>query len=72
MYTSINPHLREGSLVYDFMAGDARYKANLAGPGPEMVYLLAARPTWPLQLENALHGMKRSLGSLSRRLRAAS
>ena len=68
----IERHLGEGSLVYDFMAGDARYKANLARPGPEMVYLLAARPTWPLQLENALHGMKRSLGGLSRRLRAAS
>ncbi len=68
----IERHLREGSEVYDFMAGDARYKANLGKPGPDMVYLLARRPTWPLQLESALHDVKGSLSSLSQRLRAAS
>ena len=68
----IERHLREGSEVYDFMAGDARYKANLGKPGPDMVYLLARRPTWPLQLESALRDVKGSLSSLSQRLRAAS
>jgi hypothetical protein len=68
----IDRHLREGSQVYDFMAGDARYKANLGKPGPDMVYLLAQRPTWSLQLEGALRDARQSLSSLSQRLRAAS
>ena len=32
----IERHLEEGSDVYDFMAGDARYKASLGEPGPDM------------------------------------
>ncbi|HME21702.1 MAG TPA: GNAT family N-acetyltransferase [Acetobacteraceae bacterium] len=66
----IDRHLDEGSKVYDFMAGEARYKSNLGEPGPDMLYLLAERPTWPLQLEGALHGVKRWLGSVGLRLRA--
>lgn len=60
----IELHLRDGSDIYDFMAGEARYKANLGKPGPEMVYLLVERPTWPLQIENALHNAKRRLSIL--------
>jgi CelD/BcsL family acetyltransferase involved in cellulose biosynthesis len=57
----IDRHLNEGDRVYDFMAGEARYKASLGTSGPDMVYLLAERPTWPLKLENALHQVKRRL-----------
>jgi len=57
----IELHRENGSRIYDFMAGDARYKANLGQPGPDMLYLLAERPTWPLKLESALHGIKRRL-----------
>lgn len=67
----INRHLEVGTKVYDFMAGEARYKANLGEPGPEMLYLLAERPTWPLQLESALHSVKRWLDGFGQRLRAA-
>ena len=66
----IQRHLDEGDHVYDFMAGEARYKANLGQPGPEMVYLLAERPAWPLQLETALQDGKRWLTRLGRRIRA--
>jgi len=65
----IDRHMQSGGRVYDFMAGEARYKANLGEPGPDMLYLLAERPTWPLQLERALHSMKRWLGSRGLRLR---
>ena len=68
----IDRHLEDGSKVYDFMAGEARYKSNLGEPGPDMLYLLAERPTWPLQLEGALHGVKRRLRSAEQRLRARS
>ena len=59
---------KNGGKVYDFMAGEARYKANLGEPGPDMLYLLAERPTWPLRLEGTLHGMKRWLSSVGHRL----
>ena len=60
----IEQHRDAGSTTYDFMAGDARYKANLGEPGPDMLYLLAERPTWPLQIESMLHGMKRRLNAV--------
>jgi CelD/BcsL family acetyltransferase involved in cellulose biosynthesis len=60
----IDQHRDAGSTVYDFMAGDARYKSSLGEPGPDMLYLLAERPTWPLQLESILHGMKRRLNAV--------
>jgi CelD/BcsL family acetyltransferase involved in cellulose biosynthesis len=63
----IDRHLEEGDKVYDFMAGDARYKANLGSRGPDMVYLLAERPTWPLKLEGALHRAKRVVEGVLRR-----
>jgi CelD/BcsL family acetyltransferase involved in cellulose biosynthesis len=66
----IDRHLHDGSDVYDFMAGDARYKANLGEPGPDMLYLLLERPIWPLRLESALHAAKRLLGTPGQRLRA--
>ncbi len=68
----IDRHLQDGSDVYDFMAGAARYKANLGEPGPDMLYLLADRPIWPLRLESALHATKRLLGTAGRRLRTSS
>ncbi len=65
----IQRHLDDGAKVYDFMAGEARYKANLGEPGPDMLYLLVEQSTWPLQLEGALHYMRRRLGTVGRRLR---
>lgn len=61
----IERHYLAGNTVYDFMAGDARYKANLGKPGPDMLYLLAARPIWPLKIETALRSAKRRIGSLA-------
>jgi CelD/BcsL family acetyltransferase involved in cellulose biosynthesis len=50
----IQRHLDEGAAMYDFMAGEARYKASLGQPGPAMSYWLVARPTPLLRLERAL------------------
>jgi CelD/BcsL family acetyltransferase involved in cellulose biosynthesis len=57
----IEQHLRDGAAVYDFMEGEARYKASLGRSGPESVYLLVQRATWSIRLENALRGLKRQL-----------
>ncbi len=54
----IEAHLAEGGAVYDFMAGDNRYKANLGEPGPEMFYCVAQRRTPTLWLENRLRRLK--------------
>jgi CelD/BcsL family acetyltransferase involved in cellulose biosynthesis len=59
---AIDSHLAEGAKIYDFMAGEARYKASLGEPGPEMYHLLLQRPTWALRLEFGLRNLKRALG----------
>ncbi len=59
---TIDIHLAEGAKMYDFMAGEARYKASLGEPGPEMYHLLLQRPTWALRMEFGLRNLKRALG----------
>lgn len=56
----IEQHVRDGNLIYDFMAGNARYKANLGEAGPAMVHLLLEVPTAMLRLENALRALRRA------------
>ncbi len=51
---AIQRHADEGAAVYDFLAGAARYKANLGTPGPEFVYLLIQRPTPTTRAERHL------------------
>jgi len=51
---AIERHLREGALVYDFLAGEHRYKSNLGTPGPDFVYLLIQRPTAMTMAEHLL------------------
>jgi CelD/BcsL family acetyltransferase involved in cellulose biosynthesis len=67
----INQHLAGGAMVYDLLAGEHRYKANLGEPGPDMIYLLAERRTWPHRFESALYGAKDRLGMVQRKLRHA-
>lgn len=54
----IENHLHADAKVYDFMEGEARYKASLGRQGPSSVYLLVQRRTWPAQAENALRGLR--------------
>jgi len=67
----INLHLHQGSEVYDFLAGEHRYKANLGEPGPDLIYLIAERPTWPLRLESALYEARDRLHMVQQKLRRA-
>ena len=68
----IEGHLAEGAAIYDFMAGDNRYKANLGQPGPDMFYLIAQRATPRLRLEGALRAAKNQVAQWrAKRLPAA-
>lgn len=40
----IEHHVKAGARIYDFMAGDYRYKADLGRPGPFMSFLLLQHP----------------------------
>lgn len=51
----IQHHLDVGASVYDFMAGDFRYKASLGEPGPDFIYLLLQRRTPATGLEAAMY-----------------
>ena len=55
---AIEAHLTEGAAIYDFMAGDNRYKSNLGKAGPDMFYFIVQRRTLALRLENALRKAK--------------
>ncbi|MCB2055420.1 MAG: GNAT family N-acetyltransferase [Geminicoccaceae bacterium] len=51
---AIERHLRLGTQIYDLMAGDQRYKASLAEPGPELQSLVLWRPRPLLLAEDLL------------------
>lgn len=55
----IQRHLDEGAAIYDFMAGDARYKRSMARPGPDMVYCTLEGAGAVLRLERALRGIRK-------------
>jgi hypothetical protein len=46
-------------MVYDFMAGDSRYKLNLATLNEQMTWTTLRKPAWRFQLEQALRERRR-------------
>jgi CelD/BcsL family acetyltransferase involved in cellulose biosynthesis len=60
-YLCIERHLRECARVYDFMAGDYRYKNSLGTPGTEIFHLVLQRATPMLVTERALRRLKSAL-----------
>ena len=65
---AIERHLREGASVYDFLAGETRYKSNLGIPGPDFVYLLIQRPTAVTRAERLLRRGWERMRSLRRKV----
>ena len=63
----IERHLERGMDVYDFMAGDQRYKLELGQPGPEIVSFAIQRPNWMLAAERPLRRFKQKLSEVPRR-----
>lgn len=52
--------------TYDFMAGDARYKASLSNVRCEMHWLVVQRKRWKFAMEERLREVKRSAKSVAR------
>jgi CelD/BcsL family acetyltransferase involved in cellulose biosynthesis len=63
----IERHLQERAHLYDFLAGNSRYKGNLGKPGPDMLDIVFQRPLFKLRVENTVRKFKRDLGSWLRR-----
>ena len=57
-YLCIARHLQQGTRLYDFLAGNVRYKASLASPGPDIGYLILQRPLLKLRAERAARSLK--------------
>lgn len=54
----IASHINAGRDVYDFLAGDGRYKLNLGQAGPDFTSFAIQRPTLALRAEKTLRGLK--------------
>jgi CelD/BcsL family acetyltransferase involved in cellulose biosynthesis len=55
----IQEKLKSEAQVFDFLAGDHRYKTSLGQPGPDMYWFAVQEPRWQLRLESALRRAKR-------------
>lgn len=58
-YLCIDHHLAAGAEVYDFMAGENRYKTSLGSPGADMLAIVLERPTLKVKLKDLLRAVKR-------------
>lgn len=54
----------DGQCVYDFLAGEARYKRALGGTGPVLVWLRLQRPKPLFALEGAARQLKGALNAM--------
>jgi len=60
-YLCIERHLEAGSRIYDFMAGENRYKTSLGKPGPDMVAVALQQPRLKFRVEEALRSLTRAV-----------
>ncbi|MBT8473601.1 MAG: GNAT family N-acetyltransferase [Marinicaulis sp.] len=63
---AIADHMDRGNIVYDFMAGNDRYKYSLGERGPDMIQFAIQKPTPFIILEAAARFAKQKIVSLSR------
>ncbi len=60
-WLAIEHNLADGREVYDFLAGDARYKRSLSTGRDRTLWLVLQRPRWRLQFEGFARRLKRSM-----------
>ena len=57
----IQQKLKSDVQVFDFLAGDHRYKTSLGQPGPRLYWFHVQEPRWRFRLEDALRRVKQRL-----------
>jgi CelD/BcsL family acetyltransferase involved in cellulose biosynthesis len=57
----VQEKLKSEAQVFDFLAGDHRYKTSLGKPGPRMYWFSVQEDRWQLRLENALRQVKQTV-----------
>ena len=55
---NIERHIGRGASVYDFLAGEQRYKSSLGRPAGELLWFVLLRPTWQNRLTERLRRAK--------------
>jgi CelD/BcsL family acetyltransferase involved in cellulose biosynthesis len=55
---NIQRHIDRGVAVYDFLAGEQRYKSSLGRPAGELLWFVLLRPTWQNRLTERLRSAK--------------
>ena len=68
---NIERHIRLGASVYDFLAGEQRYKASLGRPAGELLWFVLLRPTWQNRLTERLRSAKAWLSEAGSRASAS-
>jgi CelD/BcsL family acetyltransferase involved in cellulose biosynthesis len=66
-YLYIQHLLKSDGQVFDFLAGDHRYKLSLGQPGPNMYWYRVQEDRWALRLEDGLRWVKHRLEKLRKR-----
>ena len=65
-YLYIEHRLKTSGEVFDFLAGDHRYKMSLGQPGTNMYWLRVQEDRWQLRFEDALRSVKHRIETLRR------
>lgn len=60
-WMAIEKNLHNGQSLYDFLAGDARYKRSLSTGEDRTLWLVLRRPRWRLEIENRVRRIKGKL-----------
>lgn len=58
---AIQHYASQGAKIYDFMAGNSRYKRNLGTDFVEMIWLTLQRPRPSLRIENGLRSVRQRI-----------
>lgn len=64
-WLAVEHYARTGALVYDFMAGESRYKASLAGAGPLLLTLVVEADDLRARLADGVRALRDRLRAVS-------
>ncbi len=63
-YLCVNYHLGDDSEIYDFLAGNERYKRNLGTPGADMLRVIFRIPKFLIMVDHGMRILKYAMGNI--------